>query len=60
MAAVIRRVLDSPVTVHLDGGDLEVELREDLPEYRASRAGLCPSSPAGLAAELGGGPACDQ
>ena len=29
MAAVLRGA-DSPVTVHLDGGDLEVEVGEDL------------------------------
>jgi diaminopimelate epimerase len=29
VAAVLRGV-DSPVTVHLDGGDLEVEVGEDL------------------------------
>ena len=29
IAAVLRGV-DSPVTVHLDGGDLEVEVEEDL------------------------------
>jgi diaminopimelate epimerase len=28
--AAVLRGLDSPVTVHLDGGDLEVEVGEDL------------------------------